>query len=76
MAGGWDDAVKNEAVLPSGFVWLFSSILSHCLLKLFKWIPDLSELFLIMESCLVVDICEDMKAGVSDSSILVTVPLH
>lgn len=43
-------------------MWLFSSILSHCLQKLFKWIPDLSELFLIMESCLVIDICEDMKA--------------
>ena len=58
------------------FYVIILRLLFHCvdILEVDSW--ALPELFLIVESCLVVDICEDMKAGVSDSSILVTVPLH
>lgn len=41
------------------------------LLKLFKWTPELPELFLSMNSCLIVVVCMDMEAGVSSSTILV-----
>ena len=63
----------NEAVLPSLFVQLFVGFVFYCIAALsFVDSRVLPELLWFMDSCLIVDLCRGIEAGVFYFTILVT----